>query len=382
MANIYKRIRTRREDLGISQEELANRLGYKSRSSINKIEKGENDIPQSKIQAFAKALRTTPEYLMGWEPSSPILILRRMLGDSQLEFAGKVGVTQSALNSYEQRWRTPPAHLLERISNTFKVPIDFLRGSDLYQDDDWHFYSTALQNEREQAGLSLEDLSAETGIPTDVLEDYEEDTAPISEFLLKKLCDVYGKSIYQFLLDNDLYDDVIPEIFDGDVDRYEAFKRARDEDAMQENLRTPYMESYMYQYVPYGVSAGALEEVEAINELPYVSVPDLMLGRYARNPNIILMPVNGESMNNVIEDGAIIAVLKNSDSSSVTDGDIVVIQSCGEYSVKRFFNDKAHEEYVFRPDSNDPSFRDIVFSYDDCDDLRLIGKVVMYNVTL
>ena len=53
MLEIYKRIRARREELGISQEELARRMGYKSRSSINKIEKGENDIPQSKIVAFA-----------------------------------------------------------------------------------------------------------------------------------------------------------------------------------------------------------------------------------------------------------------------------------------------------------------------------------------
>jgi len=67
MLEIYKRIRARREELGISQEELAKRMGYKSRSSINKIEKGENDIPQSKIIAFAQALRTTPESLMGWE---------------------------------------------------------------------------------------------------------------------------------------------------------------------------------------------------------------------------------------------------------------------------------------------------------------------------
>lgn len=72
MLEIYKRIRARREELGISQEELAKRMGYKSRSSINKIEKGENDIPQSKIIAFAQALRTTPESLMGWEqPTAP-----------------------------------------------------------------------------------------------------------------------------------------------------------------------------------------------------------------------------------------------------------------------------------------------------------------------
>lgn len=64
---LYKRIRHRREELGMSQEELAKKIGYKSRSSINKIEMGENDIPQSKIVAFANALDTTPTYLMGWE---------------------------------------------------------------------------------------------------------------------------------------------------------------------------------------------------------------------------------------------------------------------------------------------------------------------------
>ena len=88
MLEIYKRIRARREELGLSQEELAKRMGYNSRSSIKKIEKGENDIPQSKIVAFAQALRTTPEALMGWEtspntaddqtedPSPPSILLR------------------------------------------------------------------------------------------------------------------------------------------------------------------------------------------------------------------------------------------------------------------------------------------------------------------
>lgn len=66
MLDLYKRIKSRREELGISQEELSRRLNYKSRSSINKVEKGINDIPQSKIKDFATALNTTPEYLMGW----------------------------------------------------------------------------------------------------------------------------------------------------------------------------------------------------------------------------------------------------------------------------------------------------------------------------
>lgn len=42
MLEIYKRIRARREELGISQEELAKRMGYRFRSSINKVENGED----------------------------------------------------------------------------------------------------------------------------------------------------------------------------------------------------------------------------------------------------------------------------------------------------------------------------------------------------
>lgn len=64
---IGKQIRERRTELGLTQDELAKKLGYKSKSSINKIELGVNDIPQSKIEQFAKALDTTPAYLMGWE---------------------------------------------------------------------------------------------------------------------------------------------------------------------------------------------------------------------------------------------------------------------------------------------------------------------------
>jgi transcriptional regulator with XRE-family HTH domain len=55
----------------MSQDELASKLGYKSRSTIAKIESGENDITQSKIVEFAKALETTPAYLMGWDDIEP-----------------------------------------------------------------------------------------------------------------------------------------------------------------------------------------------------------------------------------------------------------------------------------------------------------------------
>lgn len=65
--DIGERIRKRRELLGMTQDELARAAGYKSRSSINKIEVDGRGLPQKKIEEIAKALKTTPSYLMGWE---------------------------------------------------------------------------------------------------------------------------------------------------------------------------------------------------------------------------------------------------------------------------------------------------------------------------
>ncbi len=67
MADIGKRIREKREAIGITQEELATKLGYKNKSTIAKIENGTNDIVQSKVVEFANALNTSASYLMGWE---------------------------------------------------------------------------------------------------------------------------------------------------------------------------------------------------------------------------------------------------------------------------------------------------------------------------
>lgn len=66
MLELYRRIRHRREELKMSQDELAKKVGYKSRTSIHKIEQGKVDLQQSKISEIAIALDTTPEYLMGW----------------------------------------------------------------------------------------------------------------------------------------------------------------------------------------------------------------------------------------------------------------------------------------------------------------------------
>ena len=61
---IGERIKARREELGLSQQQLADRLGYKSKATINKIEMGINGVQQKRVVDFAHALDTSIEYLM------------------------------------------------------------------------------------------------------------------------------------------------------------------------------------------------------------------------------------------------------------------------------------------------------------------------------
>lgn len=64
------RIRKRRLELKLTQEELALKVGYTSRSAIARIESGSNQLRQEMIITFANALNVTPEYILGWDSSN------------------------------------------------------------------------------------------------------------------------------------------------------------------------------------------------------------------------------------------------------------------------------------------------------------------------
>ena len=80
---IGERIKARRQELKISQRELATRMGYTDHTTITRIEAGKVDPPQSRIAQFAKALGTTPGHLMGWdaEPEDLGAVAARVLAN-------------------------------------------------------------------------------------------------------------------------------------------------------------------------------------------------------------------------------------------------------------------------------------------------------------
>ena len=92
---IGRRIRAIRESIGMSQDELAQKTGYKSRSSVNKIEMGAQGLTQSKLLLFAAALQTTPGELIersveSEEPQIPQLPNISPITKKRIPFLGQI----------------------------------------------------------------------------------------------------------------------------------------------------------------------------------------------------------------------------------------------------------------------------------------------------
>jgi transcriptional regulator with XRE-family HTH domain len=60
------RIKQRRLELGLTQLEVAKRIGLTTKAAVCKIEKQGNDVTLKNVERFALALHCSPSYLMGW----------------------------------------------------------------------------------------------------------------------------------------------------------------------------------------------------------------------------------------------------------------------------------------------------------------------------
>lgn len=136
-----------------------------------------------------------------------------------------------------------------------------------------------------------------------------------------------------------------------------------------------------YNYFPTSISAGLPMVAEPVAEYntEKINLPDSVMGKWAGNKDIYITRVNGESMNLVIPDQSLIAV-KPVELTDLKDGDIVVYRYDNEHAVKRIY--KHDDKVIFRPDSSDLSFTDLVIGRDSELDLKIKGKVVLYIVEM
>ena len=64
---LYENIKKRRLELNMSQQDLAEAVGYKGKSMISQVENGQIDLPITMVKKFAEALKIDAGDLMGWE---------------------------------------------------------------------------------------------------------------------------------------------------------------------------------------------------------------------------------------------------------------------------------------------------------------------------
>lgn len=134
-----------------------------------------------------------------------------------------------------------------------------------------------------------------------------------------------------------------------------------------------------YKYIPSPVAAGRPENIDGQN-FQEISIPSKLLGKYAGNSNIIIMKVYGDSMNKIIPNDSLVAILPFQSSLDIKDGDIVVFNdSSYDYSVKRYY--KVDNKIIFKPESTSPVFTDIIYDLES-ETVDIIGKVIMYTVVI
>lgn len=61
---IGQKVRARRLELGMTQEQLAHKMGYKDKTAINKIELNKNDVNQRNLKKLSEALNVPQTYFI------------------------------------------------------------------------------------------------------------------------------------------------------------------------------------------------------------------------------------------------------------------------------------------------------------------------------
>ncbi len=100
---IGERIRKRREELGLSQEELAVKMGYSGKSTVCKAETCGDNVTTSKVRRFADALGCSYWHLMGSELSEADIIDIHKCDEAEgLPFADESAVLKAYREASEE----------------------------------------------------------------------------------------------------------------------------------------------------------------------------------------------------------------------------------------------------------------------------------------
>lgn len=133
---VYQRIRRIRTDKGMTQLDLAKKVGYSGKDMVSRVESGQIDISRNRLIQFADALGVSPRYLLdgsGQAGDDYVHIFSRRLryyinikGTTQEQVAEYVGVSPATVSFWCSGARVPRMDKVDNLCKFFDCSADDL----------------------------------------------------------------------------------------------------------------------------------------------------------------------------------------------------------------------------------------------------------------
>lgn len=111
-----------------------------------------------------------------------------------------------------------------------------------------------------------------------------------------------------------------------------------------------------------------------------IQLPDEFVGKYKGRKDLEFVKTYGDSMTNVIPEGAVIGYITDDVLSQIKAGDIVVYRSGSDFGVKRYYD--IGDSILFKYDSKNKEHEGKFVIYPKDEYLQIVGKVVIFNVII
>nr|DAH48472.1 MAG TPA: Repressor protein CI [Caudoviricetes sp.] len=192
-----KRIAEQRKKLGLSQEELAEKLNI-SQKSISKYELGDRKPQYKVLVRMAEYFGVTTDYLLELDGDGNAMLgkriaeLRKACDMSQKELGEKLGLSASAIGMYEQGRRDPSNAMLIGMEKLFGVTVDYLLGSEDLGRASITDCGSIIKELRKEAGMTQEELGEKLGVIKQTVSSWEKGISEVSNDTLITLSRLFG----------------------------------------------------------------------------------------------------------------------------------------------------------------------------------------------